>query len=185
MKIEEKKRDDIEKRASKMSDFLRMEYFEGCLKQADIEIEAKKYCHAELAKIYADKRMFGTAAKQMAIAAELAYTYREKIDYYLKEAELRILAEDYDLADRAIQNVIRDAGEIQNKEVRRKINSVYRKQAEHFELMNQNSKALKIYEKLVQTTDDAEKPALKGKLLALYEKLGKIREFMALKGKIV
>ena len=88
----------------------------------------------------------------------------------MKEAELRILAEDYDLADRAIQNVIRDAGEIQNKEVRRKINSVYRKQAEHFELMNQNSKALKIYEKLVQTTDDAEKPALKGKLLALYEK---------------
>jgi hypothetical protein len=43
---------------------------------------------------------------------------------------------------------------------------------------------LKLYEKLSQIVDDSEKNNVKLKLLELYKKLGKIREYTVLSGQL-
>ncbi len=185
MKIEEKNKDEIQKKAAKMSDFLKLEYYENCLKKADITLDAKRFCHFEVARIYEDKKMFRVAARHTAIAAEIAITFKEKRNLYVKEAETLIKAEDYEFAHKALLNAISNTNTPQEKaEVLAAVKSSYKKQAEEYEKAEKRNKALKIYEKLYQETKDMnEKIMLREKLLSLYEKLGKIREFMNLKNR--
>lgn len=182
MQIKEKTRQEIESKASGMSDFLKMEYLEACIKNTN-SIEAKKFCHSKLAELYERKNMFLEAARNMSSMAEMAVTFNDKIQAYIIETVLWIKAAKYDEADGAFRKALASGNTLEKEEMKQAIKEFYKKQALVYEKSNKNGSALKIYEKLMSMANDLEKEEIKNKLLFLYEKLGKIREYNMLKNK--
>jgi len=182
MQIKEKTRQEIEAKASGMSDFLKMEYLEACIKNTN-SIEAKKFCHSELARLYEAKNMFLEAARNMSSMAEMAITFNDKMQAYIKETELWIKAARYDDADEAFRKALASGNTKEKEEMKSAIKELYKKQALAYEKANKKGSALKIYEKLFSISSDLEKEEIKNKLLYFYEKLGKIREYNMLKSK--
>lgn len=184
MIVQEKTRAEVEGKLNMMSDFLKMEYLESCIKQHR-EFDIKKFCNMKLAELYANRNMFSEAARNAASAAELAATYKEKIDAYMKETELWVRAAQYDKADEAFRKALASGNGQEKAEMKRAIKELYRKQAVAYEKSIRNSNALKVYQKVLEmATDEAEKTEVKRKLLDLYKKLGKIREYSVLSAQL-
>jgi tetratricopeptide (TPR) repeat protein len=181
MQILEKNRQEIEAKANKMSDFLQMEYFEGCLKK-NLGIDVNKFCFTRLSELYASKNMFSEAAKYMSAAAGLTVTLKEKIQIYLKEIDLLIKSGAYDKAEFSLRKAMEEVAiEREQREIVNTVVGYYKKQAELFEKSGRSSHAMKIYEKLLTMVGETEKLELKKKLLYLYERLGKVKEYLVLK----
>ena len=181
MQVKETTKQEIENKARGMSDFLRMEYFETCLKQTK-SIEVKKFCHQELARLYEARNMFLEAAKNMNTMAEISITFNEKIKAYVKETELWIKAGRYENADASLKRALASANTQEKEEIKKAIKEFYKRQAEAYEKEKRNTNALKIYEKLFEIAEQGEKQEIKNKLIELYGRLGKIREYMKMKG---
>jgi hypothetical protein len=77
-----------------------------------------------------------------------------------------------------------NANEPEKYEIKRKAIEFYRQQVKRFETGNYNSSALKIYEVLVTLVVDAEKIEMKKKILNLYQRLGKVKEYLKLKAEL-
>ena len=183
MKVVEKTIPEIEAKLKTMSDFLRMEYLEECSKQK-IDLTIKKFCNQELSKLYETRKMFPEAAKNMNSVAEMAVTYKEKIQAYMAEVGLWIKAGNYDIADEALQKAIAYCNAQEREELKKTIINIYKNQALAYEKANKNSNALKIYEKLLHMLSEAEKLEIKKKILPLYKRLGKIHEYTVLNDQI-
>lgn len=183
MKVMEKTIPEITEKLKTMSPFLKMEYLEECAKQ-NIDFSIKRFCNQKLAELYAERNMFSQSAKNMESAAEMAVTYKDKIQLYTFEISLWIKAGDYDRADETLQKSLACANAKEKEEIKKKAIQMYRKQAIVFEKLNKNSHALRIYEKLLRMVSEAEKLEIKKKILPLYRKLGKIREYTILEEQI-
>lgn len=183
MKVFEKTRPEIETKLNMMSDFLRMEYLESCLKQ-HVDFDVKRLCNSKLSELYEGRNMFSEAARNMEAVAEIAATFREKINAYIKESELWIKAGYYDRADESFRKALACGNMREKEDMKKAIKDLYRKQALAYEKSNRNSNALKVWQKLIEMADESEKPELKEKLLYLYKRLGKIREYSVLSGQI-
>jgi hypothetical protein len=177
MHVLEKKREDIEAKAKTMSDFLKMEYFESCLK-TNLDVNVSKYCYRELANLYEQKLMYPEAVKNISKFRELCFDNKEKINALLRETELLIKSGLYNEANYTFKKAMDMANEYEKYEIRRKAIEFYQKQAQKFEKGNYNSSALKVYEVLVNLVVDAEKNEIKKRMLVLYKKLGKVRELI-------
>ena len=74
------------------------------------------------------------------------------------------------------------ANAIEKQEIYFIIKDFYKKQAEIYEKEMKRNNAARIYERLLQMNiTDLEKQEIKKKLLELYEKLGKLKEYFILK----
>ena len=88
----------------------------------------------------------------------------------------------YHQVDEALKKAMHDANAPERAEIFITIKEFYRKQAEIFEFNRKKNHAAKIYEKLLaMDISNIEKKELKARLLGLYENLGMIKEYMALK----
>jgi tetratricopeptide (TPR) repeat protein len=183
MKVSEKNRQEVEAKLRMMSDFLKMEYLESCMKQ-NSSLDVKKFCHQKLSELYEGRNMLAEAARNMSSAAEMAATFSEKIQAYIKETELWIKATQYDRADEAFRKALASGNTREKEEMKKSILDLYRKQAAEYEKAKRNSNALKIYEKLVEMVPESERRDVKLKLLDLYKALGKIREYTSLKNQL-
>lgn len=182
MQIKETNRTEVENKAKGMSDFLKMEYLEKCIKDIKNELDVKKFCHSELSKIYEARNMFLESARHQKSLSDLSITFKEKIQSYVKEIGLWIKANQLDNADKSLREVLSIANSIEKQEIKKAIKDFYQKQAEAYERSMRNAHALKLYEKLFEISNEAEKAILKEKLLFLYDKMGKIREYMKMRG---
>ena len=183
MQVLEKKREEIEAKVNTMSDFLKMEYLESCLK-SNPDINIHKYCYKKLSDLYENKIMYSEAAKYMAKFEELCVGAKEKIAAIVKEAELLIKADQYDSADYLYKKAMSFADTAEKFEIKRKMVEFYKKEAANFEKSNKISAALKIYEKLVHHVADAERNEARKRMLELYNKLGKVKEYIKLKAEL-
>jgi tetratricopeptide (TPR) repeat protein len=179
MQILEKNKREIEERAGKMSDFLRMEYLEECAKKFQ-DIDILRYCYSELSKLYEKRNMFSEAIKYTAKFKELCILQKEKVGCFNKEIELYIRNVAYERAEAVYREGIQELKDIDKMELKRKIIEIYKQEAEKFEKTNRMSGALKIYEKLVHHVVDKEREEIKRKMISSYKKLGKIREAIEL-----
>ena len=181
MQIKETTRQEVEERASKMSDFLKMEYLEKCIK-SHISLDVKKFAHNHLAELYDKRSMYAEAAKHKSALAELTTTFKDKRNAFVQETELWIKAARFLEADNAIKKALACSNTIEKQEVKDIAKQMYKNQA-ILNLKNQrNAAALKFYEKLqsLELTED-EKNDVRKNLLFLYDKLGKVREFYKIK----
>ena len=179
IKVFEKTRQEVETRLNQMSPFLQMEYLESCLNN-HMDFDVQRLCHLQLAGLYESRGMLSEAARNMSAVAELAGTFKDKVQAYMKETELWIKATYYDKAEDSFKKAIASGNSREKDEMKKAIKELYIKQAQAYEKANRNSNALKIYELLLRTAEPAESIEIKKKLLNLYKKLGKIREYTVL-----
>lgn len=179
MQILEKNRGEIEVRASKMSDFLRMEYLEDCSKKFS-DIEILRYCYAELSKLYEKNIMYPESIKYIEKFQEVCISPREKIQAYIREIELLIKGGFYERVNFAYNKLLEISNPKEIFEIENKIIAMYKAEAEKFEKTNKNALALRAYERLVKAVGGPEKTEMKKKVLIFYKKLGKVRESLEL-----
>lgn len=183
MQVLEKKREEIEAKVNALSDFLKMEYLESCLKTFP-DINVCKYCYKKLSELYEDKIMYLEAAKYMVKFEELCVGAKEKIAAIVKEAELLIKAGSYDSADYLYKKAMSFANEPEKYEIKRVMVKFYKREAMNFERLNRSAGALRIYEKIASYVVDAERNEVKKRMLELYQKLGKVKEYIKLKAEL-
>lgn len=183
MQVLEKKKEEIEAKLNTMSDFVKMEYLESCLKTLP-DINVARFCYKKLAELYEKKIMYQEAAKYMAKFGESCVGTREKIEAIIKEAELLIKAGQYDPAIYLYKKAMGLADTAGKFEIKRRMIEFYRKEAELMEKSNRSNAALKIYEKIINYVVDMDKRDIKIKMLKLYQNLGKITEYIKLKAEL-
>ncbi|MBS3079009.1 hypothetical protein J4218_02720 [Candidatus Pacearchaeota archaeon] len=183
MQVLERDKKEIEIRASKMSDFLKMEYFESCLKKfTDHEIQ--KFCCMELSKLYENKFMYPEAIKYIFKFQEITGNPMEKKKAMQKEIELLIKGGFYEKAEGVIKKTFGMLTEGERFELRRNVVTLYKSIGEKAEKNGRNAEVVKVYERLLPYTFDNERNHVKVKLIESYKKLGKIREAIELEKEI-
>ncbi len=179
MQVLERDKKEIEIRVSKMSDFLKMEYLESCLKKfSDHEIQ--KFCCVELSRLYESKFMYLEAVKYIFKFQELSGNPMEKKRASQKEIELLIKGGFYDKAESVVKKTLTMLNDSEKMELKRNIVSWYKVIGEKAERMGRNAEIIKVYEKILPYTSDNERNHIKLKLIDSYKKLGKIREAIEL-----
>ena len=172
---------EIKKELEGKGDFVQIDQLTRLIKEK-VRPEVRRFIHQRLGEIYESKGMLSDAARMYNNVAISAMSFDDKKKFHMKEAELYILAGKFEDADDAIKKAMHDANAPERAEIFIAIKEFYKKQAEVLEFNRKKNHAVKIYEKLLaMDISNIEKKEIKVKLLALYENLGKIKEYMALK----
>ena len=172
---------DIEKEIEGKGDFVQIDYLTKILGEK-LPIDIRKFICFKLAKIYERKSMLNDAAKMFNNIALVSIAFSEKIKYYIKESELYIKAGIFEKADEAMKKAMHQANATEKQDIYFIIKDFYKGQAEIYEKEMKRNNAVRIYERLlVMNITELEKQEIKKKLLELYEKLGKLKEYFILK----
>lgn len=173
---------DIEEAIKGKGDFVKIEYLERFLK-GKIPTDRKRFIYQKLVEIYEGKRMWTDAAKVYNNLALISVSTADKRKNHVKEAEMYIRADKFDFVDDVVKKAIQDATQRESNEVYATLKEFYKKQAETYEKEKRRSHAIKIYEKLLyMNIPQQEKEEIKKRLISLYEKTGRLREYFAMKG---
>jgi len=162
-----------------IGDMVKIEYLENCLKTM-IPNDASRFCHLKLSELYANRLMYGPAAKHMDSAADTAVTYKDKIDCYMKQIVYLIKMSDYLMIDKAYKKALMLANNAEKIAVKDSLKKLLITQAAEYDQKNQRSKSAQIYEKLIEMpiTNDEEKKELMTKVAGLNSKLGRLKDAM-------
>jgi len=182
MYVKERNRKEIEARLDKMGDYMKMGYLAACLKNP-IDFDTRKFVLVRLSGLYEARNMFLDAGKMIKAAADINTTYQGKITDFIKACGLFIRAGDYESADVCMKRAIAVANEKQKGEIKRNVKEFYKVWGRFYFENGKRKQAMKAYEKLWNfDLEDVEKAEVREKLLEIYEKLGRIREYNSLKG---
>jgi tetratricopeptide (TPR) repeat protein len=112
----------------------------------------------------------------------ISIPFAEKIKYFVKEGELCIKAGNFQRADEAMKKAMAEANAIEKNDIYFTMKNFYKQQAETYERNLKRANAARVYEKLLEMKiTDAERKEIKEKLLVIYDKLGKVKEYLILK----
>lgn len=181
MRIEENTRAQIETRMASMGDYVKMEYLSGCLKKT-LDFDTKRFCLLKLSSLYDSRGMLMEAGRLMRNAGDINPTMTGKIQDFLKSAEMFIKAGNLEEADISMKRALVDASELQRKDIKLKVKTMYFAAVKSYATPNKRKHAVKIYEKLL-TLDltPTERKQVLQQLTPIYENLGKIREYYSTK----
>lgn len=172
---------EIEEELEKKGEFLQIDYLTN-LSKANIPITMKKFVYSKLAQLYEKKYMFKDSAKMYNNIALISIAFTEKIKYRMKEAKLYIKSGNFEDVEVAMKKAMSDANASEKAEIYFMIKDAYKRQAEIYEKEMKRNHASQIYERLLHMNlSELEKDEIKKKLLVLYEKLGKLKEYFVLK----
>lgn len=181
MKVQERSKQEIEAKLSKMGDYVKIDYLQRAL-ASGLDFETRKFVLVTLSKLYDGRAMHMEAAKHMKNAAEINTTFKGKINDFMKAVELYIKGGSYQDADFVFAQALALGNEREKLELKQTFKSYYLNQAKAYSTGDRRSLAKKVYEKLLTLDLNAdEKKQVQQQLLALYEKLGNIRDFYRLK----
>ncbi|VVB79473.1 Uncharacterised protein [uncultured archaeon] len=172
-------RSEIDSVLSGLGDFVQIDHLVRFLKEPDTNQDTKKYSYLKLASIYEKKAMFFDASKAYDSAAIYCLNDQEKSAYYIKEAESLIKGGFFEQVEKSIQKASQGMSIQEKQNIYTKVKLLYKKQAEIYESQLKRSNAVRVYEKMLELKiTDQEKAEIKAKLVELYEKLGKKKEYM-------
>lgn len=162
----------------------KQEYLENILKKPQ-SAEVKISALVALAELFTEKKWFALGARNYCYAADLASTFREKMDLYFKGAVLYLQASDYLAAEDNFRKVLVLAANKDRDSLKQKILTLYFNQAINFEKSRQLTKAITIYNRILMMKLPFEKiNEVRLKLIELYEKIGKPIEANQIKAQI-
>ena len=171
---------EIEQELEGRGSFIQIDYLNQFLKEP-LTMDMKKFVYLKLAGLYEKINMLVEAARMYDNAGIISIAFTEKVKHYMKETELYIRADSFDRADEAMRKAMNQANTMEKQDIYFAIKDFYRRQAEAYEKEMKRNHALRIYEKLLEMKiSDMERKEIKEKLLNLYEKLGKRREYLFL-----
>ena len=182
MHVKEKSRREVEEKLKTLGAFVKIDYLTSCLKQP-IDFDTRRFALLKLAELYKEKRMFFEAGRMMHNAAPINTTIMEKIGDYVHAGELFLKSGNFEHADIAFERAIGSCEtEQQRNSVKDKKINFYKHQAKSYLDNEKRQSAALAYEKLLALNlASSEKREAQETLVELYQKLGKIREFYALK----
>ena len=172
---------EIEEELAGKGDFVKIDYLTQFLKEP-LSTDIKKFVFIKLAELYEKIGMLEEAAKNYNNASIISIPFSEKMKYFVKEAELYIRAGNFGKADEAMKKAMSQANSIEKNDIYFSIKEFYKQEAEAYERKLKRVNAARIYEKLLEMKiSESEKKAIKERLLDIYDKLGKRKEYLVLK----
>lgn len=172
---------EIEEQLAGKGNFIQIDYLTRFLKEP-LTMDMKKFVFLKLAELYEKISMLKEAAKNYDNAAMVSILFSEKINHYMKEAELYIKADDFEKSDRAMKKAMSQANSTEKNEIYITVKDFYKRQAEAYEKNLKRAHAARFYEKLLEMKiSELERKEIKEKLLEIYDKLGKRKEYLVLK----
>ncbi len=176
--IKEKNLEEIQSKLLQMNtDLNKLSYLESALKEQGFSFEIKRHLWGLTAKLYEDRKMLEKAAKAMANKAAMEITQKERIESYLKSAELYAKCGKVDEAENIFIRATRESTTEQQAKIKLAQKNIYLTFAKELETNNKKASALKFYEKLIKMKiDPLEKTLIKQKLFSTYKALGMFRE---------
>lgn len=174
-------KEEVDRAIAGKDDFVKIDYLRRYLRQAD-SLDTRKYILLMLAGISENKNMTRDSVKYIASAAEISITFREKIDLYLKEAELWIRISNFQEADKALNAALSCGNVNERPAIQDRYIDLYRINGKMAENNDKKRRAIEIYEKLITLKQPYEKKLeIKERLLDLYNKMGRIRDYERIK----
>jgi tetratricopeptide (TPR) repeat protein len=171
---------EIERELKGKGDFIQIDYLNRFIAQKP-PLHEKKFAFMKLIEIYETKKMFNDVAKIYSNLAILATSPQERIDSLIKETKAHIQGGRFDEGDMVMRRAMDEVTIVRKADIYEDIKNFYKKQAEIFEKEAKRNHAIKVYEKLLSMKiTEQERNEVKGKLLSLYDQLGKFRESSAL-----
>lgn len=167
---------EVEEGLKNKGDFVKIDFLNKCLRNSDTA-DVKRFILLKLADIYVQKGFLVDAAKHIDSAAEMAVTYKDKIELYMKESEMYVKLGQFDMADGIFRKALLQ-GTLKEKEaMQEKYFNFYVIEAAKYERDMKQRKAAEYYEKLYSMPQtDEKRKQMKEKLVGLYSKLGRIRD---------
>ena len=179
--ISEMSKAEIEKKLDGMGDYVKMSYLQRALK-SNLDFDTRKFVLIRLSGIYEVRKMFLEAAKTFKTAAEINTTFAQKMNDFMKVADLYIKGNDYVEADRMFAQALALASDKQKKELKNNFKNFYLTQAKIYLSNDKRNYARLAFEKCLTLELDAqEKTEVQNQLLELYNKLGLVRDYYNLK----
>ncbi|MBS3065671.1 hypothetical protein J4229_01355 [Candidatus Pacearchaeota archaeon] len=172
---------ELEERLKNAGDYVKMDLLSSALKK-QLDFDTKKFVLFKLAEIYETRKMFSEAAKMMRNAAEINATYEGKMNDFMKSCNLFIKGGSFAEGEVSFVKAMGCATELQKARLKTAKKEAYKAQAKEYLARQRRSHAMEVYEKILslELTPDEKKEA-QTTLLGLYEKLGKVKEYYALK----
>ena len=162
-------------------DFVKIDHLNRFLKQAD-SLDIRKFILLKLADINISKGFYPDAVKNVDAAADISITYKEKMELYMREAELYVKLGKFEVADAILKKALVQGNAREQTEIKSRYTQLYYKEAQEQEKALRNRKAVEYYERIYYNIlgDGDEKVKMKVKLLDLYNKLGRVRDYSRL-----
>ena len=172
---------DVEAQIAGKGDFVNIAYLSKLLNEK-LHRDTKKFVYLKLIEIYKRTRMFNDVAKMYEGIASISIAFAEQIKNHLKATQYYIKAGFFDKADYAMRKALNEANSVEREEINFAVKDFYKTQAEEYEKVLKRNSAAKIYEKLLEMSiTDQERGEIKERLMGLYEKLGRLKEFYTMK----
>lgn len=176
------KRNEIDEFLEGKGDFVQIDHLNRFVKLFP-PIGMRKYAYLKLARIYLNKSMFVDAAKMFSNAAVNSLTFKEKQENYIKESKSYVRALKFESASRAMKKAFSEASQKEKLSLYEDLAKYYKKVGEDLESVGKVGQAMMVYERLIRMNlTGEEKAEIKEKLLLIYSKLGKTKEYDFLKG---
>jgi tetratricopeptide (TPR) repeat protein len=174
-------RREIENKIANVGDYVKMDFLSAVLKK-NLDFDARKFALTKLASVYETRSMYSEAGKLLRASADINTTYDSKLNDFMKSVELFIKGGNFDESDVSFTKALALANQRQKDEIKIKRKALYKIQVQDYVKKDKRTNAMKTYEKML-TLDliPSERLEVQKSLMALYEKLGKVREFYNLK----
>jgi tetratricopeptide (TPR) repeat protein len=168
------------------SEELKLETLENLAKKR-LPADIQRFIFTNIAMIHEHKSWWTNAARYYRNAADIAVTFKEREDLYMKEVEMYIKAMMYNYADEAMKKAMEAVANQKNREeIKKKVINLYLNEARIGEMTEKRNHAIKAYERAMFfiPDDDPQKRAINEKLVILLERVGKVRDSMQLRDRL-
>lgn len=175
------KKHEIDAYLKEKGEFIQIDYLDRYLKDSP-PIDMKKFAYLKLARIYLNRRMFENAALMFKNAAINSPKFKDQRDNYTKEAKCYIRAGRFDEVKNAMKKAFAESNNEERRVVYDEITGYFKKVGYEYVENGLPGKGIVLFERLIRmklTIED--KKEIKEKLLELYDKLGKRKEYDFLK----
>ena len=175
-------RREIEAKLANVGDYVKMDYLSACLKK-NLDFDTKKFTLVKLSEIYESRKMYLEAGKLLRAAAEINSTFEGKMNDFMKSMELSVKGGNFDDAEVSYTKALACADGMQKERLRARRKTAYINQARDALAKDKRKHAMDAYQKYLSIPElnSQERLEVQTALLALYEKLGKITEYGALR----
>ena len=174
---------EVEEFLKNKNDFTKIDYLTRFLHEK-LPAETRKIVFMKLGEVYERSSMFMDSGRAYEKAIELS-PEKDRKNVSIKAAQALIRAGDFNRADELIRNVVSKSSDFERRDIFNSLKTFYLFTAEMHEKSRKLAEAIKIYERvLTMNITDEEKKKIKARLMDLYQKLGRVKEYIDIKGKM-
>lgn len=161
--------------------YVQIDYLREISKK-NLSISNKIFVYEKLGELYQQVKMLKDAAHAYDGLAIVSVSFVEKMKNYVKEAQLYIMAGEFERAEEAMNKAMAQGNASEKAEIYFAIKQFYRQQGAKYEKETRRANAARIYERLLQMSiSTGEREEIREKLLNIYEKLGDVKRYFSLK----